>query len=343
MSLTEIRSALDAWGAAGLASGVALLVRVERSAPRRPGARFAASIAGEVAGSISSGCVEADLAQRILAVVDSGQTGTARYGITDEMAAEVGLACGGDIEVLIRPHHADAVWDALRDVLDQGGEAVLVTEVSGSCPGRQLLWSAGGHEIGDPSLMDGSVEAVARELLDSGGSRLMPGPGGCELFAEAILPSPRLAIVGATPVAEALARFAASIGYRVTVIDPRGSLAREDRFPDASVLRMWPEEGLQRMGIDRHASVAVVAHDAKLDVPALASALRAGCRYVGLLGGRRTQERRREALKELGLSAEEVARVRGPIGIDIGAIEPAEIALSIAAELVSAQNRTRGS
>ena len=343
MSVREIRPALDAWTAAGLASGEALLVRVERSAPRRPGARFAASAGGGTAGSISSGCVEADLEERILSALGRGGAVTVRYGITDEMAASVGLACGGEIEVLVRPHRRDDVWESIGDVLDRGAAAVLLTAISGPSLGRQLLLRDRGDRTGDASLLAEGVESSARRLLDSGGSRVLPGPRGCDLFAEGLLPPSRLVIVGATAVAEALARFAASIGYGVTVLDPRESLARGDRFPDASVVCAWPDTGMERLGVGRYESVAVLTHDAKLDVPALATALRAGCRYVGLLGGRRTQERRRAALRDLGFSGEEVARISGPIGLDIGAVEPAEIALAIAAELLSHRARPRES
>ncbi len=339
MSVYEIQAAIDGWDRAGLPCGVATLVRVRRTAPRRPGARFAVCASGETAGSISSGCVEGDLAEHIMQVVGSRETRLVSYGITDEMAVEVGLACGGEIEVLIQPHETqDPVWSALCESIVEARAAVLVTGLSEEVRGGRLLVRDDGTRLGGlgDEALDEELRRTVRGLLDTGGSRIVTLRGDTlEFFAEAFLPPRRLAIVGATPVAEALSHLAAYLGFSVTVIDPREGIGREERFPDATVIRAWPEDGLPAAGLDRYLSVAAIAHDPKVDLPALAAALRAGCRYVGLLGGRRTQRLRREALLEMGLSEEQVARVRGPIGLDIGAVEPREIALAIAAELLS--------
>ncbi len=191
----------------------------------------------------------------------------------------------------------------------------------------------------------GSAETDVRasgaiaSLFDVGGTAVIElEDPEVTVFAEAFLPPPRLAIVGATPVAAALCHLASYMGIAVTVIDPRTVFAKQERFPEADrVIRAWPEEGLADFGLDRWASVVVLAHDLKLDAPALAAALRAGCRYVGQIGGRRTQRLRREALSELGFSDEELARIHGPVGLDLGAVSPEEIALSIVAELLAVQ------
>jgi xanthine dehydrogenase accessory factor len=336
MSVAEIRDAINRWTAAGMACGVATLVRVERSAPRRPGARYAVSEDGEAVGSISSGCVEGDLHEHIVQSLGSGPR-LVRYGITDEMAAEVGLACGGEIEIVVQPHLPDEIWNRIDQVVESRTAAVLFTGLSEFVLGDRMLVLTDGVRLGTfggPADMD--LAAAAGSILDRGGASVVEARD-LEFFAEALLPPPRLAIVGATPIAEALTRLATGLGYAVTLIDPRPALATEERFPDATIVQAWPEEGLRDAGLDRYLCVAVLAHDPKLDVPALDVALRAGCRYVGLLGGRRTQGLRSDALRELGVPEEAIRRVRGPIGLDIGAVEPTEIALSIAAELVAFQ------
>lgn len=350
MSVGEVREPLRSWSANGLRAGVATLVRVRRSAPRRPGARFAVSEAGDVAGSVSSGCVEGDLHEHLQAVLREGAPRLLEYGITDEMAADVGLACGGEIEVLATPWATgDPAWEALEGALDETAPAVLLTGLSEPIRGRQLLLLPGGERrggLGDAGLEERAAaeatplfEARRAEVLRLEGpfEGLGVEPGrSLELFAESYLPPPRLAIVGATPVAAALCRLAAFLGWSVSVVDPRQAFASADRFPEADrVLVTWPEEGLREVGLDRYLDVVVLAHDRKLDVPALEAALRAGCRYVGQIGGRRTQRLRREALLEAGLAEAELERIRGPVGLDIGAETPEEIALSIAAELVA--------
>ena len=340
---TDVQESLKRWSANGLKAGLATLIRVKRSAPRPPGARFAANEKGDVAGSISSGCIEGDLFEHIQQVVDAGEPRLVEYGITDEMAGEVGLACGGEIEVLVAPYDPDDdVWPALGRLTSEGSAAVLITGISDPVSARQLLLFPDGSRVGTlgAEALDVAAEALGVPLLDTGGTRIvgLEDPDAT-VFAEAFLPPPKLAVVGATPVAAALCHLASYMGMAVTVIDPREVFAKEERFPDADrVLCLWPEEGLVEIGLDRYWSVVVLAHDRNLDVPALAAALRAGCLYIGQIGGARTQRLRREALQELGISEERIRRVRGPVGLDIGAVGPEEIALSIMAELLAVRH-----
>ncbi len=256
------------------------------------------------------------------------------------MAAEVGLACGGEIEVLVAPYEAESpVWPALETVLAEDAAAVLFTGLSDDIRGRQLLLRPDGTRVGTlgDDALDERAEAAAAGYFETGGTGTVElGGPEAQAFAEAFLPAPRLAIVGASPIAQALCHLADYVGMSVTIVDPRTAFAKPERFPEAvEVITEWPEEGLERFGLDRWASVVVLGHDRKLDVPALAAALRAGCRYVGQIGGRRTQRLRREALQELGISDEELERIHGPVGLDIGADTPEEIALSIMAELLA--------
>ncbi len=341
MSFRDVQGALDEWAAAGQPAAVATLVEVRRSAPRDPGSRFARSGAGDIAGSVSSGCVEGDLHERLGRILAGGEPGIVSYGISDELAATVGLSCGGEIDVFLERHDpADPVWAALAQALERGAPVVLLTGLSGAQRSRHLLVGEQGAvgTLGGPAVDARGRELAARIMGRSTTRRVAwddVEPAG-QLFAESFAPPPRLVIVGATPVAEALCSFAARDGFEVAIVDPRRAFAVPDRFPEASaVVDAWPDEALAGLGADPFTSVVVLTHDAKLDEPALASALEAGCGYVGLLGGRRTQAARRQALLERGIPAADIDRIHGPVGLDIGARTPTQIAVSILAQLIA--------
>ena len=332
--MKEVLESLRAWDAAGLASAEAVLVGAQHSSPRQPGARLAVNEKGQAAGAVSMGCVENDLREHLLRLLREG--GGARmlhYGAAFEAALEVGLSCGGEIDVWIRRHDPEcAAWKALR-VLKPDARAILLTRLAGSS--EQLLWRPG-----EP-LPAPEMAAKADELWIRGGAAKLRA-GDERWFAETLAPDPLLLIVGASPIAVELCAMAARTGFRVAVVDPRRDFARADLFPAAErVVHRWPAEGLPEAGLDAHSFVAVLAHDEKLDVPALEAALRADCRYVGLLGSRHTREIRHEALARAGFSPESIARIRGPIGLKhLGGIEPAEIAVSVLAELIMARRGT---
>lgn len=345
MSLPEIRDAVQQWMRRDQAWGEAVLIGVRRSAPRPPGARYAAARDGSFAGTISAGCVEADLREHILLLLGDAAEGGVKlvsYGISDEMAAGVGLACGGEIDVLIRRHEPDdPVWGALCEMLEDAADArsrgALVTGLSNGALGRQILVrpdSTTVGSLGDPAL-DREVAAEAALLFAREGAEALDLGSGPAVFVDRVLPPRRLVIVGATPVAAALSALASQVGYRVTVVDPREGLASPSAFQGADLHLEWPAEAMAALGIDEWTDVAVLAHDDRLDLPALRTAIAAGCRYVGLLGGGRTQKLRREALLAEGLPASGLDRIRGPIGLDIGAVTPQEIAVSILAQMLA--------
>lgn len=340
MSYEEIRGPLAEWSRRGSQVAIATLVEVMRSAPRPPGARFAINEDGDVAGSISAGCVEGDLYERLVGLLGRDAPELVRYGITDEMALEVGLSCGGEIDVLLSGWSAeDPLWTELNAAIDDSRPAVLITGVSEPVIARRLLLTGAGPEAGGLGEgLDALAAAEAASLFAVGGSRLLsvsdPGSGeDLRLFAEAFVPPPRLIIVGSSEIAVELCRQASGLDFSVTIADPRATFAAPERFPDARVVHAWPEEAFDEIELDPHCWVAVLSHDHKLDVPALELALRSGCVYVGLLGGRNTQAARRESLRERGLDDRALSRIHGPIGLPIGAGTPAEIALSILAEI----------
>jgi len=348
MSVSEVRGFLEERARAGEPAGVALLVRAWRSAPRRPGARFAAAASG-VAGSISAGCVEADLREHLAAVSAGAPPRLLRYGIADADAAAIGLSCGGEIEVMARAHRPDdPAWRALLAALDADEEAALVTGLSEPICGRSVLIAG---KIVSGSLGDPLLDASAREagiaalaggasphVVELSGPAVAPAAGSLEALVEPFLRPRGLVVVGAGRIAEALAALARTVEIPCAVVEPRPTLAAESRAAGTPVLEQEPAVALARLGAGPRSAVAVVAHDGRLDVSALAAALRADCGYVGLLGGRRTRETRLAALRSEGFDEDRVAGIRAPIGLDIGAESPGEIALAILADVVAAWN-----
>jgi xanthine dehydrogenase accessory factor len=346
--MKEILADIDRWRREGEEIAVATLVAVRRSAPRLPGARFAATRSGKITGSVSAGCVENDLLGRARAVLDAKRPEIATYGISDEMGLEVGLSCGGSIDVLIEPLASDAAWEAAcREVEAERPAALAVAVAPDSLRGRKLAVLAGASVAGSiDAALDARIAAEARALLPSGETKLLELPwqnGEASVFVEAFAPPPRLFIAGATHTAIALCRLAKGLGFRVSVVDPRSPYATAERFPEAAeVVRSWPQKALDASALDAYAYVVSLSHDAKLDLPALEIALRSNARYVGAIGSRKTNERRRAALAEAGLEEKQIARLRSPIGLDIGARTPEEIALAIAAEMIAVRSGRDG-
>lgn len=326
--MKDVVKSVGRWDAAGLASAEAVLVGVQHSSPRPPGARLVVNEKGEAVGAVSMGCVESDLREHLLGLLrGESLPRIVHYGASFGPSLEVGLTCGGEIDVWIRQHDpTSAAWKGLC-ALALDDRAILLTRLAGDS--EQILLQPGDLPPTD------EMAAALDDLWVRGGTRkLTVHDGGW--FAELIAPQPRLMIIGASPIASGLCDLASRVGFRVWVVDPRRDFARAELFPTAeAVVHRWPAEGLAEAGLDPHAYVAVLAHDAKLDVPALAAALRAQARYIGLLGSPVTQADRRQALEEAGFAPDEVARIEGPIGLKaIGALEPAEIAVAILAELI---------
>jgi xanthine dehydrogenase accessory factor len=294
-----------------------VLIRAFGSAPRPPGATLLAADDGRLAGSVSGGCVEAACIEEVARARRDGQARVVRYGISDETAWSVGLACGSTIDVLIEP----TVSEQLLEAAGAGEDRFVVTALP---PG-----SPDGDEPAE------TLEAASARVLVEGRSAVVRVPGG-QAFIEVFATPPRLVIYGAVDIARVLVAYAHQLGYRAWVVDARPAFATRERFPDADELLVgWPEELAERIDLTAGDAVAVLTHDPKLDDPALLGALCAGCRYVGAIGSRRTQAARRERLRAAGLADQELARLRGPIGLDLGGREPAEVALAIMAEVVA--------
>ncbi len=340
--MKELLDQVRAWRAEGAELGRAVVVRTFGSAPRPEGASLVATSDGRLAGSVSGGCVEGAAVEEIGRARADGLSRVVRYGISNEQAWDVGLACGGTIDVLVEPLLRPEVVAAAAG---RGGEAVVIALPSGhgEAPAAPLTIAADGALNGTTGSdeADAAIALAARDLLARGASGTVDA-AGIAYFVEAFAPVPRLVIVGAVQVAMPLVRFARELGYATVVVDGRASFATRERFPDAGALIVgWPDEAAEQIGLGPADAVAVLTHDVKFDEPAIVAALARGCRYVGAIGSRRTQAERRARLRAAGVGEADLARLRGPIGLDLGGREPAETALAIMAEIVA--ERRRGS
>ena len=339
--MNEILPGLKEWQAQGEEIALATVLRVERAAPRLPGARLAVTRSGRMVGSVSGGCVESDVFQRAMQVLDTGESALVNYGIADELGFAVGLSCGGSIDVLIEPFLPGSDWQALSQAVEDQRPAVYAVGMAPeSLLGRKLTLSPPKNPVGSiaPGL-DGLVADASNRLLQTGGTHLaaLPWRGEeAQVFLEAFLPSPNMVIVGATHTAVSLSRLAKEVGFQVTIVDARSALATEERFPEAHLLvREWPEKAMANLSLGLHSAVVVLTHDPKFDLPALASALRSQAGYIGALGGRVTHEARKLKLSQQGFTGDDLARIRAPIGLNIGSRTPEEMAVAILAEVLA--------
>jgi xanthine dehydrogenase accessory factor len=316
----ELLTDIARWRARGEQVALATVVATRRSSPRPVGSKLAVSESGELAGSVSGGCVESDVVLAAQDVLAGGAPRLITYGITDDMALEVGLPCGGEIDVFVEP---------LREVVADDERAVLFTVLSGDDAGAKLLVREDGSASGDaPS----ELAELATDALRAGRSHVV----GENVFADVFGPPPRLFVYGAVDTAEALCRAAKLLGWRTIVADARARFATPERIPSADELIVaWPEEALEQVKPDLATAILVLTHDDKFDLPMLTAALASDAFYVGALGSRRNQDRRRGLLLEAGVPEEDLERISGPAGLDIGAESPAETALSMLSEALA--------
>jgi xanthine dehydrogenase accessory factor len=312
----EILADAERWQARGERFALATVVATRRSAPRPVGSKLAVSEGGEMAGSVSGGCVENDVYEHAKEVLAGGPPRLVTYGITDDMALSVGLPCGGEIDVFVEEADPDLVGE-IRELVGRDQRGVLFTVVEG-------------EEIGSRTFSTEDGDALRR-----GRSHVREEEQG-KVFADVFGPPPRLVVFGAVDTAEELCRVAKQLGWRTIVADARGKFATAERVPSADRLIVaWPEEALAEVQPGSDTAVVVLTHDDKFDIPAIKGALESDALYIGALGSRRNQARRRELLLEAGVSEEELERVSGPCGLDIGAGTPGETALSIMAEILT--------
>lgn len=369
--MRDILDPISKWWEAGESFGLATVVRTFSSAPREPGAAMAVSADGEAVGSVSGGCVEGAVYELAGEVRGSGQAVLQTYGISEDDAFAVGLTCGGIIDMFVEPV-SSRTFPELGEVAAavRAEEPVAVATIidgPGRVGARRVIWGSGagqdqqdgsaggpgpgGHgtdglrssgTLGSGERLDQAVDDDARGMLAQGltGIRRYGASGerlGDELsvFVQSFAPPPRMLVFGAIDFAAAVAREGKFLGYRVTVCDARPVFATRRRFPDADeVVTDWPHRYLAGQNVDARTVICVLTHDPKFDVPLLEVALRTPAGYIGAMGSRRTHDDRLARLREVGLTEDELARLRSPIGLDLGARTPEETAVAIAAELI---------
>jgi xanthine dehydrogenase accessory factor len=335
--MKDVLAEVTAWTARGDRIALATVIDVQRSAPRPPGAKLAVNEHGEIAGSVSGGCVEGAVVEVAEIVLRGAEPRLLHFGIVDSEGWEVGLPCGGEIDVWVQSYEPGRFIELCAG----GARAAEVTLLQGARPGAKLLVEADGARsgsLGAPEL-DDEAARVAGDVLWT---------DACErhgaLFIDVVAPAPRLVMFGAVDVATSLCRLAHAAGWRPYVVDPRARFTGPERFPSAEeVIVAWPEQAFARLGgIDLATFIVVLTHDPKLDDAALLLALRSPARFVGAMGSRRAQRTRRERLLAAGLREEELERLSAPLGLDLGAITREETALSILAEIVAARHGRDG-
>jgi xanthine dehydrogenase accessory factor len=335
--MKDVFDEVTRWRERGDKIALAMVVDVQRSAPRAPGTKMAVSDRGEIAGGVSGGCVEGAVVEIAEQVMAGAGPQLVHFGIADSDAWDVGLPCGAEIDVWVERYEPRR----FEEIALHGGRAAEVTLLEGASPGAKLLVEADGARsgsLGAPELDDEAVRA-AGELLWTDVSERRGA-----FFIDVVGPAPRLVLFGAVDIAAPLCTIARAAGWRPYVVDPRGRFATAERFPDAlEVIAAWPDEAFAKIGgIDPATSIVVLTHDPKLDDAALAIALRSPAGFIGAMGSRRAQAARRERLLALGFGDEELERLSAPVGLDLGAIAREETALSMFAEVVAARHGREG-
>jgi len=332
VTFRDVAKDVERWRAEGEEVALATVVRTWGSGPRGPGAKMALTRDARIAGSVSGGCVEAAVVEEGREVLETGRPKLLHFGIADETAWNVGLTCGGSIEILVEKLD-DALFSAFADALRTRRALARASVIRGVDLGRTVL-------VRDGERVEGETGAAALRALERGQPELITAESGAEIFLDVEIPPPSLVMVGGVHISIALTAIAKSLGYRTIVIDPRGVFGNEERFPHADLLiQEWSDEGLETIGLDRSSAVATLTHDPKIDDPALMVALRSPAFFVGALGSKKTNEKRRKRLLERGLTEAELSRLFAPVGLDIGSRSPEEIALSVMAQIVAVRNR----
>ena len=316
---------------------LATVVQTWGSAPRKVGAKMSIMPGGQISGSVSGGCVEGAVFEVGAEVLETGKPQLLHFGVADDTAWEVGLACGGIIEVFVEPLHVPS-FDLMKSIIeaDRAGDSVTIIQGPEAKLGQKLTIGRDGQTVG--TLGDGLDELAVAAARASIHPRRAWLTDEVEVFVDTIRPSRTLIMVGGVHIAVALTSMAKLLGYNTIVVDPRRAFGSEARFPHVDTLiQAWPKKAFADIEITPETAVAMLTHDPKIDDPALQVVLNSPAFYIGALGSSKTQAKRRERLQEMGFSEETIGRIHGPIGLDIHASTPEEIALSVMAEVVKAQ------
>ncbi len=349
--MIDILETLERWQGDGRQVAIATVVAVEFSAPRDPGAAMAVNDRGEVAGSVSGGCVEGAVYEEAQDVLRTGRARLVTYGISDADAISVGLTCGGTIHIFVEMLDGEILRRIAR-AARRDMPIALAIGLDGGIAGHERLVTNDGDTYGSMGNdgLDHAVSGEARALLAAGdtvirtfGAEGEPVGLDVRVFIRSFAPKPNMYIFGAIDFSRAMVHVGKDLGYRVSVIDARPIFATRQRFPHADeVVVEWPDEFLGKAPIDERTALVILTHDAKFDIPLLQVALRTRAGYIGAMGSRRTHAERVEQLRAAGVSDADLARIKAPIGLDIGARTPEETAISIAAEIIAMRSGRKG-
>ncbi len=319
-----IRQAL-AWIDDGFGVALATVIETWGSAPRPTGSQVVINSDSAFAGSVSGGCIEGEVVTEAHGVIRDRAAKILEFQVSDETASSAGLACGGKVRVLV-----SAVTDDSRKTLDQ------LVQLNNKKTPTALIYDL---QSGVPTLQSTDVSPAVQVRINSDKSGMVEEPDGTPVFARIYNPPLRLLIVGAVHIAQSLSLLGHQADYDVTVIDPRDTWGTAERFPGIRIDKRWPSTALEDLEPDRTTAVVTLSHDAKLDDPAFMVALKSEAFYIGALGSRKTHAKRVDRLTEAGLSDQEISRIQAPVGLDIGANTPFEIALSIMGQIIEAHRR----
>lgn len=323
-----VETALD-WLDQGKGAALATVIRTWGSAPRPTGSQLAISSAAELMGSVSGGCVEGAVAAEALEALEDGDCRVLSFGVSDEEAFAVGLACGGEIRVIVEPVG-----------VGRGPDRAMLAELAAARAARRAAVYAVNPETWARRLiMPGAEDPLAAAAAAARRADKSGFAPDSDWFLGVHNPPLKMAVIGAVHIAQPLMKMARLTGYDPVLIDPREAFGSAARFPEETISHEWPDEALARFGLDERTAVVTLTHDPKLDDPAIRAALRSPVFYLGCLGSPRTHAKRVARLEEAGFSAAEIGRIHAPVGLDIGAKSPAEIAVSIMAEITQRLRR----
>ena len=335
--MRELLPDLENWLNAGERVALATVISTWGSAPRPAGSYMAISEKGDLVGSVSGGCVEGAVVQAAQEVIKTQQPQRLHFGVADETAWDVGLACGGEIDIFLQPVQP-ALLSNLLTRLKTNQDSILATVVAGSADqlGAQVLIDVKGARIAGSH----GATITEKDLAPTKKHAALLSQPDREVFINPLGAAPTVVMIGGGHIAVALAHVAKTLNFQTVVIDPRKTFASAERFAHADrLIQSWPQKAFQEFKLNSSTALACLSHDPKIDDPALLAALRSDAFYIGALGSQRTQAKRRQRLLQAGLSEADLARLRAPIGLEIGAKTPEEIALAIMAEIIAAYRR----
>lgn len=342
----ELSSDINHWFEQKKPVCLATVVSTWGSSPRPVGAKMVFTGDPLISGSVSGGCVEGAVIEAGIRALETGRPELLHYGVADETAFNIGLACGGEIEVFVR-RLDESLFRTLSSIMASRQPAVLLTVIEGNpeligheivISNEQVVFGMSDKDLDDQILK--LAHTAVKELQSQSAFLEIPGHAPVRVFADMISPPPVLVIVGGVHIAVVLAALAKTLGFYTIVIDPRKTLSSPERFPQVDqLIQEWPEEAFQKISLDSYTSIAILTHDPKIDDPALKVVLRHPVKYIGILGSVKTHEKRKSRLLAEGISLEQIARLHAPIGIDLGGNNPQEIALGTLAEIVECSVR----